>query len=74
MVNRPFADGALFDRVRGKPLPPWVAELGCASWGQFFLRWVVSHPAVTSVIPATSKPRNMADNPSAGHAPLPDGA
>lgn len=74
MVNRPFADGALFDRVRGKPLPPWAAEIGCASWGQFFLRWAVSHPAVTCVIPATSKPRHMADNVAAGHAPLPDEA
>jgi diketogulonate reductase-like aldo/keto reductase len=74
MVNRPFADGALFDRVRGKPLPPWAAELGCASWGQFFLRWIVSHPAVTCIIPATSKPQRMADNLAAGHAPLPDEA
>ena len=74
MVNRPFADGALFDRVRGKPLPTWAAELGCASWGQFFLRWAASHPAVTCVIPATSKPRHMADNTAAGKAPLPDEA
>ena len=74
MVNRPFADGALFDRVRGKPLPPWAAELGCASWGQFFLRWIASHPAVTCIIPATSKPRHMADNLAAGLAPLPDEA
>ena len=74
MVNRPFADGALFARVRGKPLPAWAAEIGCASWGQFFLRWAASHPAVTRVIPATSKPRHMADNVAAGHAPLPDEA
>jgi diketogulonate reductase-like aldo/keto reductase len=72
MVNRPFADGALFARVRGKPLPLWAADLGCASWGQFFLRWAVSHPAVTCVIPATSKPQHMSDNVAAGHAPLPD--
>jgi len=72
MVNRPFADGALFERVRGKPLPPWAAELGCASWGQFFLRWIAAHPAVTCIIPATSKPRHMADNLAAGLAPLPD--
>jgi aryl-alcohol dehydrogenase-like predicted oxidoreductase len=71
MVNRPFADGALFARVRGKPLPAWAAELGCASWGQFFLRWAASHPAVTCVIPATSKPQHMADNVAAGHSPLP---
>ena len=74
MVNRPFADGALFARVRGKSLPPWAAEMGCTSWGQFFLRWAVSHPAVTCVIPATSKPQHMADNVAAGQAPLPDEA
>jgi aryl-alcohol dehydrogenase-like predicted oxidoreductase len=72
MVNRPFADGALFARVRGKPLPPWAAELGCDTWGQFFLRWVIAHPAVTCVIPATSKPQHVADNCAAGRAPLPD--
>ena len=72
MVNRPFADGAMFARSRGKPLPPWAAEVGCESWGQFFLRWVASHPAVTCVIPATSKPQHMIDNAAAGRAPLPD--
>jgi len=72
MVNRPFADGMLFARVRGKPLPPWAGEAGCASWGQFFLRWIISHPAVTCVIPATSKPEHAADNSAAGRAPLPD--
>jgi diketogulonate reductase-like aldo/keto reductase len=72
MVNRPFADGAMFARVKDKPLPPWATEIGCASWGQFFLRWIVSHPAVTCVIPATSKPEHVADNCAAGAAPLPD--
>ena len=72
MVNRPFADGALFERTRGKSLPPWAAELGCASWAQFFLRFAASHPAVTCVIPATAKPRHMQDNAAAGAAPLPD--
>jgi len=72
MVNRPFADGAMFARVRGRSLPPWAADLGCASWGQFFLRYVASHPAVTCVIPATSKPQHVADNCAAGLAPLPD--
>ena len=74
MVNRPFADGAMFARVKGKPLPPWAAEIGCASWGQFFLRWILANPAVTCVIPATSKPQHMADNGAAGRAPLPDEA
>ena len=72
MINRPFADGAMFARVRGRPLPPWAAEAGCGSWGQFFLRWVISHPAVTCVIPATSKPQHVADNCAAGRDPLPD--
>ena len=72
MVNRPFADGAMFAKVRGRPLPDWAAEIGCRSWGQFFLRFVVSHPAVTCVIPATSKPQHMIDNAAAGLAPLPD--
>ena len=72
MANRPFADGEMFARVRHKPLPPWAAELGCASWAQFFLKYVASHPAVTCVIPATSKPANMRDNSAAGVEPLPD--
>jgi len=72
MANRPFADGEMFARVRGKPLPPWAAEFGCSSWAQFFLKYVVSHPAVTCVIPATAKPANMRDNCAAGVGPLPD--
>jgi diketogulonate reductase-like aldo/keto reductase len=74
MVNRPFADGAMFARVKDKPLPPWAGEVGCASWGQFFLRYVLSHPAVNCVIPATSKARHMKDNCAAGTAPMPDEA
>jgi len=74
MVNRPFADGAMFERVRGKPLPPWAAEIGCASWAQFFLKFVVSHPAVTCVIPATAKAKHVQDNLAAGLAPMPDAA
>jgi aryl-alcohol dehydrogenase-like predicted oxidoreductase len=72
MANRPFADGEMFARVRGKPLPPWAAEFGCNSWAQFFLKFVASHPAVTCVIPATSKAANMRDNAAAGVEPLPD--
>jgi len=72
MINRPFADGALFARVRGKALPPWAAEVGCSSWAQYFLRFAISHPAVTCAIPATSKPHHMRDNAAAGGAPLPD--
>ena len=72
MVNRPFADGAMFQRVRDKPLPPIAKELGIASWGQYFLKWIVGHPAVTCVIPATSKPKHMLDNCRAGIGPVPD--
>jgi diketogulonate reductase-like aldo/keto reductase len=71
LVNRPFATGAMFQRVKGRPLPPWAAELGIASWGQYFLKWIVSHPAVTCVIPATSKPAHMKDNIGAGFGPMP---
>ncbi len=56
IANRPFAEGAMFRRVRGKPLPPWAAEIGVASWAQYFLKWIVAHPAVTCAIPGTGKP------------------
>ena len=71
LVNRPFQRGELFSRVKGKALPDWSAEFDCSSWGQFFLKFVVSHPAVTCVIPATSKLRHMKDNMSAGFGRLP---
>jgi len=74
IANRPFAEGALFRRVKGKPLPPWAAELGIASWAQYFLKWIVSHPAVTCAIPGTGNPKHMQDNLGAGHGPLPDAA
>jgi diketogulonate reductase-like aldo/keto reductase len=74
IANRPFAEGAMFRRVRGKPLPPWVAEIGVASWAQFFLKWIVGHPAVTCVIPGTGKPEHIADNVAAGFGALPDAA
>jgi diketogulonate reductase-like aldo/keto reductase len=72
LVNRPFADGAMFQRVRDKPLPPIARELGITSWGQYFLKWIVGHPAVTCVIPATSKPKHMLDNCRAGSGSIPD--
>jgi diketogulonate reductase-like aldo/keto reductase len=72
IANRPFAEGALFRRVNGKPLPPWAAELGIASWAQYFLKWIVSHPAITCAIPGTGNPKHMKDNLGAGHGPLPD--
>ena len=74
IANRPFAEGAMFRRVRGKPLPPWAAEIGVASWAQFFLKWIVGHPAVTCAIPGTGKPEHIADNVAAGFGALPDAA
>ena len=74
IVNRPFGTGNLFRRVKGKSLPPFAAALGIESWAQYFLKWIVGHPAVTCAIPATSKPEHMRDNLGAGHGPLPDEA
>ena len=71
IANRPFAEGAMFRRVRGKPLPPWAGEIGVVSWAQFFLKWIVGHPAITCVIPGTGKPRHIADNVAAGFGALP---
>ena len=72
LVNRPFAEGALFNQTRGKTLPSWAKEVGCASWAQFFLKFIIGHPAVTCVIPATSKVSHLSDNMQAGTGPLPD--
>jgi diketogulonate reductase-like aldo/keto reductase len=72
IVNRPFAEGAMFRRVRDKPLPEWAKEAGIASWAQYFLKWIVSHPAVTCAIPGTGRPEHMADNLAAGMGPFPD--
>ena len=74
LVNRPLAAGGLFSKVRGKPLPPWSKEIGCASWAQFFLKFVISHPAVTCAIPATSNVHHLIDNMQAGFGPLPEAA
>jgi diketogulonate reductase-like aldo/keto reductase len=72
MVNRPFATGGMFRRTRGKPLPAWAAALGIESWAQYFLKWIVAQPAVTCVIPATSKPAHMRDNAGAGAGAMPN--
>jgi diketogulonate reductase-like aldo/keto reductase len=72
MVNRPLGGGGLFSRVRGKQLPAWAAELDCRSWAQFFLKWVIAHPAVTCAIPATSNVQHLEDNMQAGLGRLPD--
>jgi diketogulonate reductase-like aldo/keto reductase len=74
MVNRPFERGGVFERTRGRQLPEYAADLGIASWGQFFLKWILGNEAVTCVIPATSKPKHMIDNLAAGLGPLPDAA
>lgn len=74
IVNRPFEQGTLFKRVQGVNLPPWAAQFDIRSWGQFFLKYTVSHPAVTCAIPATSKPHHMRDNMGACRGPLPDAA
>ena len=72
LINRPFKRGALFRRVKGHELPEWAAEFDCASWGQFFLKFVLAHPAVTCPIPATSKPHHVLDNMLAGFGRIPD--
>jgi diketogulonate reductase-like aldo/keto reductase len=71
IVNRPFGSGSLFSAVRGQELPDWAGEFA-DSWGQFFLKFIVAHPAVTCAIPATSKPEHMRDNVQAGFGALPD--
>jgi aryl-alcohol dehydrogenase-like predicted oxidoreductase len=72
IVNQPFEQGDLFRKVRGKALPEWAAEFDCASWAQLFLKYLLSDPAVTVVIPATDKPDHMMDNLKAGYGRLPD--
>jgi diketogulonate reductase-like aldo/keto reductase len=74
LVNRPFQQGGLFGRVKDKALPELAKDLGSASWAQYFLKFAVSHPAVTCAIPATSKLAHMEDNMAAGRGPLPDAA
>ncbi|NHN77883.1 aldo/keto reductase [Azotobacter chroococcum] len=72
LINRPFMRGALFARVKGQPLPALAQELGASSWAQLLLKYILAEPAVTAVIPATDKPRYMADNLLAGQGRLPD--
>ncbi|MBB3974268.1 aldo/keto reductase [Hansschlegelia beijingensis] len=72
MINRAFEDGRLFARVKGKELPAWAKEVGITSWAQAFLKFALSDPAVTVVIPATGKPNRQADNLQAGRGPTLD--
>jgi diketogulonate reductase-like aldo/keto reductase len=74
LANRPFTTGNLFGRVAGKPLPDWAAEFDCKSWAQFFLKFIVSHPAVICAIPATNDPAHLRDNMGACVGRLPDAA
>ena len=66
LINRPFMRGRLFREAQEKKLPSWVSDYDIDSWGQFFLKYIISHDAVTNIIPATSKPKNMLDNARAG--------
>jgi aryl-alcohol dehydrogenase-like predicted oxidoreductase len=74
LVNRPFGGGSLFRETRGKALPGFAKEIGCTSWAELFLKFVISHPAVTCAIPATSKPDHLRQNMRAGTGPMPDAA
>ncbi|MBK8908618.1 MAG: aldo/keto reductase [Rhodospirillales bacterium] len=74
IINRPFRRGALFERFERHPLPPWAADFDCRNWAQFFLKFIVSHPAVTCAIPATSRVDHMLENMGAAYGRLPDAA
>jgi diketogulonate reductase-like aldo/keto reductase len=72
IVNRPFRRGALFGYFGRTPLPAWVRDFDCANWAQYFLKFIVSHPAVTCAIPATSRVDHMRENMGAAVGRLPD--
>jgi diketogulonate reductase-like aldo/keto reductase len=74
LVNRPFGGGGLLRRLRAKPLPAWAAEIGCTSWPQVLLKFVLSHPAVTCAIPGSGSPEHMAQNAQAGCGVIPEPA
>ncbi len=74
LINRPFRQGALIDAVQRHPLPAWAAEIDCANWPQFLLKFIVSHPAVTCAIPATSQVAHVLENMGAARGRLPDEA
>lgn len=72
IVNRPFQGGSLFRRYQSEPLPGWAEDAGCSNWAEFFLKFIVSHPAVTCAIPATSRVEHMQENMGALYGKLPD--
>src|SRR3546814_11294344 len=74
IANRPYEGGSVFRKVKGHTLPDCAAEIDCTSWGQIFLKYILSHPAMTCVIPGPDDPRHMADNLGAGRGRLPDPA
>ncbi len=74
LINLPFGRNSLFKKAAGRPLPDFAAEIGATSWAQFFLKFLLSHPAVTAVIPGTDKPEYMIDNLKAGRGTMPDAA
>ncbi|MEJ8859891.1 aldo/keto reductase [Variovorax robiniae] len=74
IVNMPFGGGGLLRRLRDKLLPAWAAEIGCTSWAQVLLKFVLSQPSVTCTIPGTSRPEHMAENAKAGMGEVPDAA
>ena len=74
LANRPFMEGALLRRLQRHALPPWAAEIGCSSWAQFALKFVISHPAVTCAIPATRRVDHVRENVACARGPLPDEA
>jgi aryl-alcohol dehydrogenase-like predicted oxidoreductase len=72
MINLPFGRGRLFKAVQGRSLPPWAREFDCSSWAQFFLKYIVSHPAVTCVVPGIAKVEYLVDNLGAARGRLPN--
>ena len=74
MINLPFGRGRLFNAVQGKTLPEWAGEFDCASWAQFFLKYIVSHPAITCAVPGMAKAEYVTDNVGAARGRLPDAA
>lgn len=74
VINRPFMNGAYFERLRGRPLPPWAAEFGCETWAQFSLKYILANPLLTCVLTETADPKHMTENAMTALGPLPDRA
>lgn len=74
VINRPFMNGAYFDRLEGKPLPEWTREFGCETWAQFSLKYILANPALTCVLTETTNPQHMEENLKAALGPMPDAA